>query len=160
MAVQPARIARSDLRHLPAAPRLRTVTAGRVSASAQVVTRTLRVPARPAARAATRVARTVATTPWASVAPGLRSRLRPSAVVLGVIIVFTMLGLVYVTQALAAQNARYTVDTFLVQRAELMRTLGSQQATIVSWGSEAKVEAWAQDQGLDPLGVPMRVKAR
>lgn len=160
MAVQPARMSRADLRHLPAAPRLRTVRTGRVAASAQVATRTLRVPARPASRAATQVTRSVAATPWAIVAPGLRSRLRPSAMVLGVIIVFTMLGLVYVTQALAAQNARYTVDRLLVQRAELMRTLGSQEATIVSWGSEAKVVAWAQDQGLDRLGRPERVKAR
>ena len=156
MAVQPARIAQADLRHLPATPRLRASRSARVSASAAVATRTVHGPARPGPQ----VMRAVAATPWSSVSPGVRSRLRPSAVALGVIIVATMLGLVYVTQVLAAQNARYAVDRLLVERQALMRTLGSQEATIVKWGTEVQVTRWAQGQGLDRLGLSVRVKAR
>lgn len=155
MAVQPARIAQADLRHLPATPRLRVSRSVRAPAVA-VAPRPVGGPARPG----TQAVRAVATTPWSSVAPGFRTRLRPAAVVMAVIIVATMLGLVYVTQVLAAQSARYAVDRLLDERQELRRTLGSQEATIVGWGSEAQVRTWAQGQGLDPLGMPVKVKAR
>jgi hypothetical protein len=160
MAVQPARIARADLRHINATPRLRVPRTARISASAQVAARPIRVPARVAARAGTHAVRAVATTPWAGVDIHLRSRLRPSAAILAAVIVATMLGLVYVTQVLAAQNARYSVDRLLDERHALMRTLGSQEAKIVNLGSEGEVVAWALDQGLDRLSGTLRVKAR
>ena len=156
MAVQPARMAQADLRHLPATPRLRASRSTRVSASVGAAPRTVKAPARPR----TRVVRAVAATPWSRVAPGVRSRVWPSAVALSAIIVATMIGLVYVTQVLAAQNARYAVDRLLVERQALMRTLGSQEATIITWGTEVQVTRWAQAQGLDWLGQPVRVKAR
>ena len=71
-----------------------------------------------------------------------------------------MLGLVYVTQVLAAQNARYAVDRLLDERQALMRTLGSQEARIVNLGSEAEVVGWALDKGLDRTGDALPVKAR
>jgi len=160
MAVQPARMARTDLRHLPATPRLRTQRSGRVSASVQVATRPSRSTGAAAAHAGKRAVRAVAVTPWSGVDLKFRSRLRPTAGILAVLIVATMLGLVYVTQVLAAQNARYAVDRLLDDRQSLMRTLGSQEAKIVNLGSEGEVEDWAKDQGLGRLGDPLRVKAR
>jgi hypothetical protein len=153
MAVQPARMTQVDLGVIPVTPRIRRPR--RQGSDAHVS----RVPAFAPARPATQVVRAVAT-PWSSVDAGVRGRLRPSAILLATVIVATMLGLVYVTQVLAAQNARYAVDRLLVEREALMRTLASQEAVIVQWGSEAQVVQWAQREGLDPLGSVVRVKAR
>lgn len=162
MAVQPVRIAQVDLRHLPVTPRRRSPVSVRAAAATAASPRAVASPrgthtsTRPGAQAV----RAAVVTPWSSVAPAFRTRLRPAAIVLGVIIVATMLGLVYVTQVLAAQDARYAVDRLLDERQELLRTLGSQEATIVGWGTEAQVTRWAQAQGLHGLGLSVRVKAR
>jgi hypothetical protein len=153
MAVQPARMSQADLGVLPVPRRIRRPR--RQGADAHVS----RLATAPMSRVAPPVARAVAT-PWSGVDARMRGRLRPSAIMLASLIVATMLGLVYLTQVLAAQNARYAVDRLLVERETLMRTLASQEATIVQWGSEAQVVQWAQREGLDPLGAVLRVKAR
>lgn len=153
MAVQPARMSQADLGVLPVPRRIRRPR--RQGADAHVS----RLATTPLIRVAPPVTRAVAT-PWSGVDARMRGRLRPSAILLASLIVATMLGLVYLTQVLAAQNARYAVDRLLVEREALMRTLASQEASIVRWGSEAQVVQWAQREGLDPLGAVLRVKAR
>jgi hypothetical protein len=153
MAVQPARMTQADLGVLPVPRRIRRPR--RQGADAHVS----RLASAPAIRTAVPVTRTVVT-PWSSVDASIRGRLRPSAILLATLIIGTMLGLVYLTQVLAAQNARYAVDRLLVEREALMRTLASQEASIVQWGSEAQVVQWAQREGLDRLGAVLTVKAR
>ena len=153
MAVQPARMTQGDLRVIPVTRRLRQPR--RQGSDAHVSRSVAHAPVRPGTQAVRAVA-----TPWSAVDVSVRGRLRPSAILLATLIVATMLGLVYLTQMLAAQNARYAVDTLLVERQALMRTLASQEASIVQWGSEAQVVQWAQSEGLDPLGAVVRVKAR
>lgn len=153
MAVQPARMTQADLGVLPVPQRIRRPR--RRGADAHVS----RLASAPTGRLAMPVTRTVAT-PWSAVDARIRGRLRPSAIMLATLIVATMLGLVYLTQVLAAQNARYAVDRLLVERQAVMRTLASQEASIVQWGSEAQVVQWAQREGLDRLGAVVRVKAR
>jgi hypothetical protein len=160
MAVQPARIAPGDLRHVPG-PRIRQTRTSRTVAARQPAARSQAAGVFRAPVQATRhVVATAPAAPWAAVDLRVRSRLRPAAVVLGVIIVATMLGLVYLTQTLAAASARYSVDRLLVDRETLMRTLTSQEGRIVLWGSEAQVVQWAQREGLDRLGGTVRVRAR
>jgi hypothetical protein len=153
MAVQPARMTQADLGVLPVPQRIRRPR--RRGADAHVS----RLASAPDGRFVMPVTRTVAT-PWSTVDARIRGRLRPSAIMLATLIVATMLGLVYLTHVLAAQNARYAVDRLLVERQSLMRTLASQEASIVQWGSEAQVVQWAQREGLDRLGAVVRVKAR
>lgn len=153
MAVQPARMTQADLGVLPVPRRIRRPR--RQGADAHVS----RLTAVASPRVAQPITRTVVT-PWSTVDARIRGRLRPSAILLATLIVATMLGLVYVTQVLAAQNARYAVDRLLVDRQALMRTLSSQEASIVQWGSEAQVVQWAQREGLDRLNDLVRVKAR
>jgi hypothetical protein len=197
MSLQPARMARADLRHVAVTPLLRTTGASRGSSvRAGTVSRTPRraatsparpatgpgrpatsparpttSPARPATgparhatqavRTATQAVRTAApATAWIVLDQRVRSRLRPAAVTLAVILVGTMLGLVYLTQTLAAASARYKVDTLLIEREALMRTLKSQEGTIAGWGSEARVIQWAQQEGLHGLGASLPVRAR
>lgn len=176
MAVQPARWASTGLRPIGTTPRIRQTRArtGRADRpAAAAATRSAAVAARPAtaqalrpsaaavARPATRTVRVVAPElPTLSPEWQARLRVRPSATLLALIIAGTMLGLVYVTQMLAAQSARYEVDTLLVQRRALMQQLTSQQASIAQWGSEAQVVQWAQREGYDRVGVSIRLKAR
>lgn len=149
MSAQPARMARADLRHVAVTPLVRTAGAARAGSSrAGTVSRTPRrattsparpvtSPARPATspgRPATQAVRTAApAAAWVVLDQRVRSRLGPAAVTLAVILVGTMLGLVYLTQTLAAAGARYKVDTLLVEREALMRTLKSQEGTIAGW---------------------------
>ncbi len=187
MAVQPARLRPADLGVLPVPQRVRRprrtgddahvsrVAAQRPgpvpvrAASVRAVVSRSAMPRSATARSATARARTLhpavavvrgAATPWSMVDAQVRRRLRPSAMLLATLIAATMLGLVYVTQMLAVQNARYTVDRLLAERVTLQRTLTSQEAAVVQWGSEAQVTQWAQREGLDDLGDAIRVQAR
>ena len=152
MAVQPAHLP-SDLGVIPVAPRFRRPR--RVGQDAHVSRLSAEAVLRPPTGPVRAIPR-----PWTSVDGRVRARVRPSAIVLATLIVSTMLGLVYMTQVLGSQNARYAVDRLLVERDALMRTLVSQEATIAQWGSEASVVRWAQREGLDPLGPVKRVEAR
>jgi hypothetical protein len=173
MAVQPARWASTGMRPLGAAPRPRQTRARpapRTAGASRSVATAMAL--RPVAGAKPRASAAVAVRPATRTVPvaappmprlsaewGGRLRIRPSATLLALIIAGTMLGLVYVTQMLAAASARYEVDTLTVQRQALMQTLTSQEASIAQWGSEAQVVQWAQGEGYDRLGNPIRVKA-
>lgn len=173
MAVQPARIAPADLRHVggPGMGTRRVVrrqVPGRVSVGvAGASDRLGSMTALAAGAGAHQVAFPgavagvgAAPTPWSRIDRRVRARLRPTAVVLGTIVVLTMLGLVYLTQLLSADGARYAVDRLLVERQALQRTLASQEARIMQRGSEAHVVGWAQRDGLDRLDDVVRVRAR
>ncbi|MFN8620914.1 MAG: hypothetical protein U0869_09250 [Chloroflexota bacterium] len=166
MAVQPARWASAGLRPIGTTPRIRQTRPRATRPSSASPRVAAAVVARPAvahatARPATATVRVVAPPipklaadwqPW--------GRFRPSATLLGLIIVGTMLGLVYLTQLLDAQSARYEVDRLMSERRMLVQNLTSQAGTIAQWGSEAQVVQWAQGQGYDDLGQPIRLKGR
>ena len=158
MAVQPARIAPADLRPLAGGPRVRQTRSRGAVAPIQPGARSLATRALRPLPQAVRLPAPPLT--WSGVDVRMRTRIRPSAALLALIIVATMLGLVYVTQVLAAQSSRYAVDRLLVDRGALTRTLKTQEGTIAQWGSEALVVQWAQHEGLAHLGSTQRLKAR
>jgi hypothetical protein len=80
-------------------------------------------------------------------------RIRPAGMVIGLILVATLLGLVYLTQTL--RSAAIGVETALLteQRDALRRELLSQGAEISRARSQPAVEQWALSTGeLDHLG--------
>jgi hypothetical protein len=158
MAVQPARIAPADLRHAPVPPRVRQTRQSRAPIAQQPIARSQAAgTARPPTQAVKAITGAM---PRVDVDQRVRSRLRPAAMILGVIIVGTMLGLVYLTQLLAAESARYGVDRLLVEREALMREISSQEVNAVGLGSEARIIQWAYRDGLDRLGNPVTFKGR
>lgn len=77
---------------------------------------------------------------------------RPAGAVIGVILIVTLFGLVYLTQTLRSAAASLEVERLLAERAQLERQLLVQQGTIARWNSQAGVTEWAQNKGLDDLG--------
>jgi hypothetical protein len=80
--------------------------------------------------------------------------------VLACIIAFTLFGVVYLTQILHAASYQYQIDGLLAEREQLQRELRSQRGTVAGLGAEPRVIQWAQQQGLNPLGPSLRVRAR
>ncbi|GEM_PF-5200291 len=129
--------------------------------------------ARPAARERGRTvsrSTTVARRPVA-IGPARRSTARPAGIVAAVprprrslsiiaaIVAATLIGLVYLTQQLATAGVRYEIDTLLMERQTLERTLRSQAGLVAQRASEAVVVGRALDGGLGrvPQGVRVRV---
>ncbi len=99
----------------------------------------------------------------AAVSHGPRLRVaaapRPRTAVAGVILLVTVVGLFYLSQAFEAAAARYEIDSLLIERQGMLQELQSQQGATVVWGSEATVGLWAERTGLDRLGSRHRVPA-
>jgi hypothetical protein len=90
-----------------------------------------------------------------------QSRRRGSLpVVLVAIVAMTLFGLVYLTQVLHTASYNFQVETLSIEREGLARELRSQRGTIAQAGAESQIVQWAQQQGLDPLGSTLRVRAR
>lgn len=86
-------------------------------------------------------------------------RPRRSLSILVAIVAATLIGLVYLTQQLATAGVRYEIDTLLMERQTLERTLRSQAGLVAQRASEAVVVGRALDGGLGrvPQGVRVRV---
>jgi hypothetical protein len=80
--------------------------------------------------------------------------------VLAGIIAFTLFGVIYLTQILHAASYQYQIDALMSEREQLQRELRSQRGTVAGLGAEPRVIQWAQQQGLNPLGSSLRVRAR
>jgi hypothetical protein len=87
-------------------------------------------------------------------------RMRPAAMVIGVILAATLLGLVYLTQTLHAAATRVEIERLLERRALLQRELRSQESVVLRWSAQPAVTQWAQNRGLDDLGATLILGGR
>jgi hypothetical protein len=76
------------------------------------------------------------------------------------LVTVTLVGLVYLTQILHAASYQYQIDTTHAEIVQLRQEIQSQRGAVARLGAEPRVIQWAQQQGLDPLGSRLRVRAR
>lgn len=86
--------------------------------------------------------------------------LRLVGAALGIILVLTLVGIVYLSQALRIASDKVLIDHLAAEQRDLTRELASQQGTILRAGSEQLTVYWAQGHGLQRLGKAARFKAR
>ena len=79
-------------------------------------------------------------------------RLRPTGLLMAVILAATMLGLVYLTQTLASNATSSEIGDLADRREEVARQLRNQALAIETWADPADVGRKARELGLRPLG--------
>lgn len=73
------------------------------------------------------------------------------------VVLFFVLGLLYLTQTLQAGAIEHELGLLSSERGQLIRDLRNQEGLLLRWGSEPFLLDWAQQHGLDQLGGKVRV---
>ncbi|MFO1540750.1 MAG: hypothetical protein ACKOTZ_09990 [Chloroflexota bacterium] len=101
----------------------------------------------------------------AAVLPGVRTagialpRPRRAFFIAATIIAATLLGLIGLTQTLAIAGDRYAIDTLLMEREVLLRTVRSQAGLVAQRGAETEIVRWGLGDGLVRVVQTIRVPA-
>lgn len=100
-----------------------------------------------------------------AVLPGIRAagralpRPRRAFSIAATMLAITLLGLIQLTQTLAIAGDRYAIDTLLMEREVLLRTVRSQAGLVAQRGAETEIVRWGLDDGLGRIVQTIRVPA-
>lgn len=140
-----------------------TAPAPRTPARISQVTPRPRVAALPRSRSAVpmraRSGAAVAVLPGVRAAGRALPRPRRALSIAATMLAITLLGLIQLTQTLAIAGDRYAIDTLLMEREALLRSVRSQAGLVAQRGAETEIVRWGLDDGLGRVVQTIRVPA-